>query len=222
MENIDIHLNERQIAWMPMPLERLTPSVLKNLLQSLAALDAIISPDPIYRYYTFNSQWSSDELMGAIQNGSGDEVFILFNSVGCFLKGFSHEYQNDSVPSDAFYREVPSAFSTASREPAFSPEYVTYCYWQFFDGEGWKSCVSPDDIDPDAYFLIEELDGNPRTYLTFALEYYEVELDLETIDSIYRYEPVTKGMAQKLNPEIVYPDLVAELEEIGYPCAPKA
>jgi len=53
---------------------------LKKLCQSLATLDAIISPDWEYRYYSFNSKWADGEMMASMRNGSGDDYFILFNS----------------------------------------------------------------------------------------------------------------------------------------------
>lgn len=66
---------------------------LKALFQSLATLDAIMSPEWEYRYYSFNSKWAKGEQMGSMRNGSGDELFVLFNHAGCFIKGFAHECQ---------------------------------------------------------------------------------------------------------------------------------
>lgn len=66
-------------------------SSLKKLSQSLATLDAIMSPEWDYRYYSFNSNWATGEMMASMRNGSGDEYFILFNSQGAIMKGFAHE-----------------------------------------------------------------------------------------------------------------------------------
>jgi hypothetical protein len=55
---------------------------LKKLSQSLAMLDAILSPEWEYRYYSFNSKWAPGERMASMRNGSGDEYFILFDTVG--------------------------------------------------------------------------------------------------------------------------------------------
>src|SRR5215475_12894352 len=63
---------------------------LRTLLQSVAMLDAILSPKWEYRYYSFNSHWSSGEQMGSMRDGCGDDLFALFNATGCFLKGFAH------------------------------------------------------------------------------------------------------------------------------------
>jgi hypothetical protein len=66
-------------------------ATLRRKGQSLAVLDAIMSPDWQYRYYSFNSMWDTDEMMASRSNGSGDELYILFNPFGAILKGFDHE-----------------------------------------------------------------------------------------------------------------------------------
>ena len=48
---------------------------LRKLTQSLAMLDAIMSPEWEYRYYSFNSKWYESEMMASMRNGSGDEYF---------------------------------------------------------------------------------------------------------------------------------------------------
>jgi hypothetical protein len=60
---------------------------LRRLLQSMAMLDAIVEPKPEYRYYSFNAHWAQGEMMGSMNNGSGDEFFALFTGHGAFLKG---------------------------------------------------------------------------------------------------------------------------------------
>ena len=64
---------------------------LKKLSQSLAMLDAILSPDWEDRYYSFNSKWGKNEMTASMTDGSGDDYFILFNSQGAIIKGFAHE-----------------------------------------------------------------------------------------------------------------------------------
>src|SRR6185503_734304 len=64
---------------------------LKKLSQSLATLDAIMSPAWENRYYSFNSKWADREMMASMTNGCGDDYFVLFNSHGAIMKGFAHE-----------------------------------------------------------------------------------------------------------------------------------
>src|SRR3954451_18924006 len=75
---------------------------LRRLFQSMAVLDAILSPDWEYRYYSFNSAWSAGEQMGSMRNGCGDDIYAHFSPAGCWLKGFAHEY-----PMSPFREQPP-------------------------------------------------------------------------------------------------------------------
>jgi len=62
---------------------------LRRTLQAMAMLDAILCRDWQFRYYSFNAAWAAGEQMGSIRNGSGDDLFALFSSAGCWLKDFT-------------------------------------------------------------------------------------------------------------------------------------
>lgn len=46
---------------------------LKRRTKALAMLEAIVCPEWEYRYYSYNSRWSSGEEMASMRNGQGDE-----------------------------------------------------------------------------------------------------------------------------------------------------
>ena len=60
---------------------------LRLTLQSMAMLDAILSPEWQFRYYAFNTAWSTGEQMGSMRNGSGDHFFAHFGSAGYGSRG---------------------------------------------------------------------------------------------------------------------------------------
>jgi hypothetical protein len=60
---------------------------LRKLTQSLAMLDAIVSREWEYRYYSFNSRWSAGEQLASMRDGSGDGWFCAFGAPGSFFKG---------------------------------------------------------------------------------------------------------------------------------------
>src|ERR1044072_2466076 len=99
---------------------------LKNLCQSLAMLDAIMSSDRDYRYYSFDSKWGKGEMMATMRDGSGDEYFILFNAHGAIVKGFAHEspmspWANESRKVwPGVLDDVPAEFQNFLAEAAFS------------------------------------------------------------------------------------------------------
>jgi hypothetical protein len=84
-------------VWMPISTRDLSrlPSIdrLEKITQSIAMLDAIVSPNWEYRYFSFNGEWdvSRKERMASMRDGSGDEYFMLFSPKGAILKGFDHE-----------------------------------------------------------------------------------------------------------------------------------
>lgn len=194
---------------------------LRTLLQSMAMLDAIVCPDWEMRYYSFDTKWSAGATMGSMRSGCGDDFFALFNSYGCFLKGFAHESPiAGEVAPENFYRGLPAELEAGVKEPAFSTDDVTFCLWRAFDDKKWSRAPVPlpRGGDPDgSATLLSPLDGKPKTYRDWAEDYYEVELPLDAVKAIYNQEPLTKDLIKSLNPEITMKDLKDDIREIGYP-----
>jgi hypothetical protein len=199
---------------------------LRRLLQSLAMLDAILSPEWQSRYYSFNARWAKGELMGSMRDGCGDDFFALFNAAGCFLKGFAHEASMSPYrrrPKEVWpgvLDRVPDEFAACLREPAFTIEDTTFCIWRRYSDSSWQLGVTefPAGADPDgSRSLLSALDGKPATYKAWAEDYYERPVHLTAIRQIYKHAPLTKKLVQRLNPEVTIKDLAADREEIGYP-----
>lgn len=192
------------------------PPALKSLMQSLAVLDAIMSPEWEYRYYSFDSAWDSNSQMGSMRNGSGDELFVFFNKAGCFIKGFAHEYWQDEISAEDFYQNVPAAFAQAVNEPAFTPSDVSFCAWYENNVGAWKQAIDDSRLDPEVFFLIQNLDGTPETYVEFAESYYEIKLGVEPVKKILDHKPISRDLAMSLNSEVDFSELVSELRAIEY------
>jgi hypothetical protein len=199
---------------------------LKKLCQSLATLDAIISPEWDYRYYLFNSKWAEGEMMASMRNGSGDEYFIYFDSHGAIMKGFAHEssmspWSNDAVQVwPGVLDQVPDEFGSFLTEPAFSMEATTFCIWRRNEDPSWQTgqIEYPEEDDPDgSEDLLFILDGDPDTYREFAEQYYERSIAANIVNAIYAQEPLTSDMIERLNPEATLEALSSDLEEIAYP-----
>lgn len=196
------------------------PARLREVMQALAALDAILCPEWEYRYFSFDSRWGAGETMGSIRNGQGDNLFVLFNAAGAFINGLDHELWEAQDDPLALYRRVPPAFASGVAEPAFSPDHATFCCWRAFDDEAWGYASLPSlGGDDGSYWLLGMLNGDPATYLDFARSYYEVEVDADLVAQVHQRTPITPGLATALNPEIDFEALRADLEEIGYPVA---
>lgn len=199
---------------------------LKALLQSLAVLDSIMSPDEWdMRYFSFNSKWGRGEEMGSMRNGSGDDFFAFFNRSGCLLKGFVHESPMTPFREDppsiwkGVLDDVPNAFAVALAEPAFSMSNVTFCIWRSIGETTWSTgkIKFPRSADPDgSRYLLEMLDGKPQTYQGFAEGYYETELSIDGIEHIYQHFPITDEFVKSLNPNATLDMIAEDLKEIGY------
>jgi hypothetical protein len=200
---------------------------LRRTLQSMAMLDAILSPEWQFRYYSFNAAWGAGEQMGSMRNGSGDDFFAHFGPAGCWLKGFAHEYPmtpyREAPPRvwPGILDAVPNEFTACLRDPAFSIEVVTFCIWRRHGEGAWQ--VDPIEFpaghpDPDgSEFLLSPLDGRPRTYREWAADYYEREVSLSAVEHVYQHRALTAEVVALLNPEVSLEELAADVSEIGYP-----
>lgn len=190
----------------------------------MAVLDAIIMPEWEYRYYSFNAHWDADEMMGSMRNGEGDDFFALFNSAGCFLKGFVHDCPMAAQQnlSRQLYQHVPDAFTTALNEPAFKTQEVTFCLWRQYTDAEWRTSTGNlsayKQSDPDgSLYLLSPLDGEPQTYITWAESYYERAIDRSVVEDIYHLKPLTDELIHQVNPENSLDLLAEDIAEIGYP-----
>jgi len=214
-------ISTRDLSAMPaIPL-------LEKLTQSLAMLDAILSPEWEYRYFSFNAKWDpgSEERMASMRNGSGDEYFLWFGGAGAILKGFDHESpmstwnhpQNNVWPG--VLDHVPEEFSSFLAEPAFNMKDTTFCIWRTGSGSGWRRgpIWFPEGADPDgSEGLLWAFDGNPATYAGFARDYYAMDPARGAIDSVYSHQTLTPELVAALNPEKDMAECLRDAEEIGY------
>lgn len=196
---------------------------LRRVTKSLAMLDAIIEPEWQYRYYSYNSRWSTDEEMASMRDGCGDDWFLLFGSCGAALKGFAHESPIAGDPSFPLLiqKTVPASFHSFLNEPAFSMDVATFCLWRECCDSTWnvvQPAVGRSAMGKDGSAeLLRILDGNPRTYQAWAEAYYERDVPLEVVRAIYNHVPLSADLLSALNPEVSLADIETDVAEIGYP-----
>lgn len=195
----------------------------RRLTRALALLDAIMSPDWEYRYYSFNAHWAEGEMMASMRNGSGDHWFALLCPAGVALHGLAHEAASfrPGAPWPGVFDSLPSAFhANFLREPAFDTANSTFCIWRLAGADRW-SCGSvelPPGDDPDGSTgLLAVLAGDPKQYREFASEYHERTLVLSDVTAIYDHKPLTQAMVRRINPDVDLESLAGDIEEIGYP-----
>jgi len=195
----------------------------RKLTRALAMLDAILSPEWEYRYYSFNSHWADGQMMASMRNGSGDHWFALLCSEGIALHGLAHEAPifRPNAPWPGIFEKLPAEFNqNFLREPAFETNNSTFCVWRRSTDHRW-SCGPvelPSAPDPDgSEELLSILDGQPEHYLEFAREHYEVEITPADVAAVYRHDPLTDELVSRLNPRADVGSLAADMKEIAYP-----
>ena len=195
----------------------------RRLARALAMLDAIMSHEWEFRYYSFNARWTDGEMMASMRNGSGDEWFALLSPAGVALHGLAHEapmFRPDS-PWPGIFDGLPREFhANFLHEPAFDTANSTFCVWRRTTDDRWHR--GPVHLlaghDPDgSEALLSILAGEPEQYVRFAADYYEREIAVADVASIYRHDPLTADLVRRLNPKGEVDSLADDIAEIGYP-----
>ena len=202
------------------------PATLRRAMQSMAMLDAILSPDWEGRYYSFNCQWAAGEQMGSMRDGCGDDLYVYFGPAGCWIKGFAHESPMSPYRVQppkvwpGIYDTVPVEFAGCLKQAAFDIEAATFCVWHRFADLKWQvGAISYQNGSPDSdgsILLLSPLDGTPGTYHKWAEDHYECDVDLKAVCSLFGHERLTGRLVNRLNPEVTLRILSQDRREIGY------
>lgn len=197
---------------------------LQNICKSISVLDAIISQEWEYRYYSYNHKWSDTEEFFEMRNGEGDHMLILFREDGCVINGFAHElydYDEDLPSKEKLTKELPEIFDEFIFGEPVKTIGTTFCVWST-GSENWQTgqMEGSDDGSEEMMFAF---DGNPQTYIDWATDYFEEcykesGIPLETVNRIYRGETLTREMVLSIvdEPED-WKQLADDMEEINYP-----
>jgi hypothetical protein len=207
------------------------PRVALSRSIALATLDAIVAPEWDSRWFSFDVNWGEQEQLASMRNGSGDEYSIVFSGPGVFVRGFAHESEMSPYRRKprslwpGLVEGVPNSFTTFVNEPAFSDgngvPLMTVCLWRGSQDDAWSfGDVTPpaDDADGDGsdWLFAQLLDGSPESYVKFAAEYFEKDLQLPDVAAIYHGTPLARDQVLRMNPERDWDELVEELQQIGY------
>ena len=198
--------------------------------QSMAMLDAILSPEWDMRYFSYNNEWAPGEHMASMRNGSGDEYSFTFMPQGIYGRGFDHEsalspfIRQPPRPYRGLLDVIPNELQEAAAESAFTlddVQSVTLTLWRL-EGDGAWSHGRAQDLDSPAdddggTWLFDLLDGKPKTYLAYASDYYEVSLSLDAIRYVFEHQPLTEEVVRSLNDDVTLRQLAEDVSSIGYP-----
>ena len=204
----------------------------RELMRSLAVLDAILLREWADRIYSFDAAWSPGEQMGSMRDGMGNDWFCWFGPPGAAIVGFDHESPMSpwAQPEVGLWPGLtdglPAAFEQpVLREPAFTIDDSTFLLWREPGDAAWRcGPLQPPPADPDAdgaaWMLELVLADDPRVYARFALEDYEMTLSPDAVEAVWRSQPLTDDIVRGLNPDVALADVADDVGETGYPLDP--
>lgn len=202
---------------------------LKKLAQSLALFSLIFKPneeDDWLRYHSYYSDWKEGEEVANCNNGSGDEMNILFSKHGAIIAGFGHESEMSPFkhkPAQVWpgvIDTVPDQFKDFITKGSIASTGVTFCIWRSYKDVKWQvgDVKFPDNETKDgSAYLLKTYDNNPATYKKFAKDYYEKDLSLELVKDVYAHKPLTEEMVKQINPKVSLEEIKDGVKLIGYP-----
>jgi len=192
---------------------------LESICKAISVLDAIISQEWQYRYYSFNSKWSANERCLQLRNGSGDEMHVLFREDGCAINGFAHEYEQQD--KSKLTNNLPAIFNEfIFGEPVISIG-TTFCLWTT-ELKNWQ-VGQLESFEDNSEEMLTIFDGQPQTYINWATKYFEEcykesGIPLDTVTKIYSGQPLTKEMVLSIVDKLEdWEQLEKDLIEIDYP-----
>lgn len=185
--------------------------------QSLAILDAILSPEWQYRYFSFNQHWDDGQSMASLRDGCGAHYFILLfhahdhSDYGAIGKLYDSALglSDKSIDSNGNNNKEVRCFLN---ESAFINDESSLYFYQFNGTKRWTAVPELKNIP-----LLGFLSNKEAAYYPWAKNYYETNIDLQTVTDIFAHKPLTVEMINKLNPLLDIDQLRVDITEIGYP-----
>lgn len=186
------------------------PPALERIARGLATLDAMLSEEWDYRYFSFDARWGEGERMASMRNGCGDDWFIVFTDTHVFVKGLAHEYP--TVPVDDIFAGAPSALARQLAEPAFSMDRVSYGGW--WDGTAWTLRCAP-GVEARMSEDLKLLRGNPADYAEHATDYFEIDVPVAVAEHVIAARPLTDAFVVAISNRNLA-GMQTDLDQIGY------
>jgi len=216
-------LSSRNLSALPAPDE------LERRCRALAVLEAILCPEPRWRYYSFDAAFAPGARAATMDSATGDGWLIWFSPRGVVIRGFDHEspvspWRDEPVaPWPGLFDGLPAKLRHGPRLEVDGVESVTFCLWWDRDDPGWRAgaVAQPDAeyADPDgSKWLLAELSG-PAAYQTHAQEVHERVVPLDAIEQVYGHQPLTEGLIRAVDPAADTAVALATARAVGYPVA---
>ena len=166
----------------------LMPDKLASCLKAMAVLDIIMAEgeDSWLRLVTRCGSGGYK-----FDNGSGDEIDILFEENGVFIKGFDHEDELSQFAADEWdetffqevYKGVPQNFLDFYKdEDCFHS--MTFCMWYDFNAKCWKQNVI-EGMDGGKDYLLGFICEDAVQWTEWGEDYYGKKTGCKIVEKVY-------------------------------------
>ena len=202
----------------------ITRTDLKKYLNAMAILDVVMQAKEQAWLRRVNVSRIGKASAFVIDNGSGDDLVVIFTENGTLIKGFDHESEYNQFAADewdnAFFEytfsNLPEEFAELLDED--SRDNTTFCMWCMDDSDMWvqnEQEINDEEEDDDGgkSYLLLFIRKTPEDWCDWAKDYYETEIASDVVKKVYDGEPLTEEDVVKLNPKRNAKEVFAELEE---------
>jgi len=198
------------------------PERLLKKSQSLALLDAIYCQQWEFRYFSHNAHWGNNEQMSSMRDGEGNDYFIHFSPAGIAIKGCFIEtgLSGHSEILKNARALMPKKFNEFMQEAAFSIDKASFFIWFNPITQSWLKIGAAESgllEDDGSQYLMSWLNADERFYQSWASEYYEVDIDLNLVKTIFDFKTIDTDFIKNLDKALDRQQLLEDIKEIDYP-----
>lgn len=153
-----------------------------------------------------------------LDNGSGDNLVVMFSKNCVLMKGFDHENELNQFAADEWdnafferiYAELPEELASLLNED--DKDNTTFCMWCVDDTDIWTQNETKGN-DGGKEYLLMYICKTPEEWSDWAEDYYETEIAPEVVQKVYNGENLTEEDVKKLNPGRDPQEVFSEIEE---------
>lgn len=207
-------ISTKNVAVMP------DKKTLQTICKAISVLDAILSQEWEYRYYSYNCKWAEKEEFFEMRDGEGNQMLVLFHQEGCVINGFAHEFEQQNKKK--LTKGLPAIFNAFIFGEPVKTIGTTFCLWFTDEQPEWQT-GEIESYKDNSKELLSIFDGKPQTYRNWATEYFAGDIHddgipLSVVKKIYAGETLTEKMVLSVVNDLEdWEQLKEDLKEINYP-----
>ena len=196
----------------------LTPEKLASCLKAMAVLDIIMVPEE-NSWLRLVERYASGGYK--LANGGGDEMDVLFEENGVFIKGFDHENELNQFAADewdeTFFKEtyagVPKNFLDIYKDDECLHS-MTFCMWYSFSTGCWMQNTT-EGMDGGKDYLLGFICDNAVQWAEWGEYYYGEDINCKVVEKVYAGQALTTDDICLLLPERDAEDALEEIAALN-------